>query len=84
MLKVTVNINNKFKLADLHVVRTTPKYPKQEEVCSYDFYIDKIKVDKIMFPYGDGIELSIEMLKKYNENKKKYDLIVLADKISRK
>lgn len=79
MLEVTVNINREKIVAQLHAVRTKPKGCKIEDgtMCTYNIVYKNEIVGEIEGPYGCGIDLAIELLKKFKKDEYFYKTIVM-------
>ncbi len=78
MLEVSININRKQILAQVHAVRIKPKtkHVKDGTICTYNIMFNNEHVDTMTGAYGCGIELAIEMLKRYD--KTRYMIIYMA------
>ena len=77
MLEVTVNINRQKIVAQLHAVRTNPKTKtvKEGTICKYNIVYNNIVVDFIEGKYGCGVDLAIELLKRYKTSATRYKVI---------
>ncbi len=79
MIEVSVGINRESYLAQIQAVRVKPKRtPRDGELCTYNIMLMGEVVDTFKHNYGCGIEMAIEMLKRYD--KKKYLYILLSKK----
>ncbi len=78
MLEVNVNINREINLATIAAVRIKPrgKTVKDGTVCTYKIMFNNVQVDTMEGAYGCGVELAIEMLKRFD--KTRYMMIYLA------
>jgi len=83
MLEVTVGINRKLTLAQLHAVRTKPKSDKIKNgtICTYDIVYDNTTVDAMQGAYGCGVDLAIQLLEKWKKNSETYKLKSILKKI---
>ncbi len=78
MLEVTINVNREQILAQVHAVRIKPKtkHVKDGTICTYKIMFNNVQVDTMIGAYGCGIDLAIEMLKRFD--KARYMMIYLA------
>ena len=85
MLEVTVNINRKIIVAQLHAVRTHPrgKTLKKDTECTYNVVYDGVTVGIIRGKYGCGIDLAIKLLEDFKENGEIYKYIIFNEKITK-
>ena len=83
MLEATISVNREKLLAQLHAVRTKPrgKTVKEGTICTYNVVVNNQVVDTMTGAYGCGIDLGIELLKKYRDNKTLYTAIVVMRKM---
>jgi len=74
MMRVNIDINGDHGILDIFVVRTKPTkhQPKVGELCDYELYSGtgfygetSELLTEFQFPYGDGVQLAIEMLEVY-------------------
>jgi len=72
MMRLTIDINDSVDILNIYVVRTKPtnRQPEQGELCDYELYegtgfYDPDVLTEFQFPYGDGVQLGIEMLEVY-------------------
>ncbi len=65
MIRVKVDINGHIDVIDVYAVRIYPvdKTPTNNELCEYELFVNKDYVLTFKYPYGDGVALSIEMLR---------------------
>ena len=77
ILEVSVNINRKQILAQLHAVRTKPKGCKIEDgtECTYNIVYSNHVVDTMTGKYGCGLDLAIKLLEKWKDNSNLYKAI---------
>ena len=79
MLEVSVNINRKVIVAQLHAVRTKPKSKtvKPGTNCTYNVVYNDVVVDTMYGKYGCGVDLAIALLEKFKENNQMYKVIAM-------
>ena len=72
MMRIKIDINGDFNIVELFVIRTDPtqRSIQQGEICSYELYegdggTERELLTEFQFPYGDGIQLGIEILEVY-------------------
>ncbi len=78
MLEVTVNVNREQILAQVHAVRIKPKTKRVKDgtICTYKIMFNNEQVDTMTGAYGCGIDLAIEMLKRFD--KTRYMMLYMA------
>jgi len=73
MMRLKIDINDSVDILNVYVVRTKPtnRQPEVGELCDYDLYeqvkgrmVDE-RLTEFQFPYGDGVQLGIEILEVY-------------------
>ena len=73
-MRLTIDINSDFDILNIYVVRVKPIHgtPKNGELCDYELYrgtghrgSTSELLTEFQFPYGDGVQLGLEMLEVY-------------------
>ncbi len=85
MLEVSININRKVWVVEIHAVRTKPKTKtvKKGTECTYNIVYNDQVVDKMTGAYGCGVDLAIKLLEKWKENADKYKMISICKTIEK-
>ena len=85
MLEVSVNINREITVAQLHAVRKLPKSKtvKEGTVCTYDIIYLGTTVGNMKGKYGCGVDLAIQLLKKFKENHHLYKTLATVKLIEK-
>jgi len=71
MIVLDIRINNWLEVGHIKAVRIHPTdhKPDEGEMCTYEMSYYNNKLGKLKFPYGDGLDLGIEMIKFIKEHK---------------
>ncbi len=79
MLEVSVNVNREVTVAQLHAVRRLPKTKTVKDgiICTYDIVYMNVTVGTLKGAYGCGVNLAIQLLEKYRDNKDMYKTIAM-------
>lgn len=89
MISVSIIINNRKTVASISAIRVYPKSknPRKNTICKYKIYIYNTYIGMLEYPYGNGVNLGIELLKFYNAISEKdleqFKIIALLENIEK-